>query len=188
MVFTSYEELKASVASRRDAVLTLEVDLGGSYSQEYEDAKKELAQAKALRQVAGGTGFLGESNLEPLEERVALLRPSPNSVYVQYRQLALEDWAKLVKSGNKTPLEQYESVLPQTFIGLYGQDPTEEDDEGNLIYPDLEPLTTSGAAVSSKGNEGILAGPLLHQVVQSFMAWQNSSGEVSIRPTKSGRV
>lgn len=181
MAFNSYEELKAAVEERRKSILTLEVDLGGNYSQEHEDAKKELAQAKAMKTVMGGQGFLSD-NLEELEQRVTETKPESNSVWVQYRQLDLGEWAALVKQQGLTPVDQYEKVLPKTFIGVYGTDPTEAP-EGE----EVKPLSTSGALLSSRGNEGILPGGALHQVVQAFMAWQNSGGEVSIRPTKSGR-
>ena len=181
MAFNSYEELKAAVATRRADILTLEVDLGGAYSQEHEDAKTELQQAKAMKTMMGGQGFLGD-NIEELEQRVAETRPEPNSVWVQYRRLELGDWAMLVKQANLTPIDQYEKVLPQTFVGVFGSDPTtHEEDEV------IEPLSTNGALLSSKGVEGILPGGALHSVVQAFMSWQNSGGEVSIRPTKSGR-
>jgi hypothetical protein len=181
MAFNSYEELKAAVAERRKSILTLEVDLGGNYSPEHEEAKKALAQAKAMKTVMGGQEFLGD-NLAELEARVAETKPESASVWVQYRQLDLAEWAALIKQTGLTPLDQYEKVLPKTFIGVFGTDPTEAED-GEVI----EPLSTNGALLSSKGNEGILPGGALHQVVQAFMSWQNSGGEVSIRPTKSGR-
>jgi len=182
MAFTSYEELQAAVALRRKDVLTLEIDLGGVYSPEHEDARKELQQAKAMKTVMGGQGFLGD-NLEELEQRVAETKPEANCVWVRFRRLDLGAWALLVKQSNLTPVEQYEKVLPDTFIGVYGQDPSEADDTEVV-----EPLSTNGSLLSSKGVNGILPGGALHQVVQSFMAWQNSGGDVSIRPTKSGLV
>ena len=48
MSFSSYEELMAAVEERRQDTLTLEVDLGGTYSQVHEDAMKALQQALAL--------------------------------------------------------------------------------------------------------------------------------------------
>ena len=187
MAFNSYEELKAAVAERRKSVLTLEVDLGGVYSQEHEDAKKDLAQAKAMKTIVGGQGFLGDTE-EALQARVAETKPESNSVWVQYRQLDLAEWALLIKQQGLTVIDQYERVLPKTFIGVYGQDPSiTEDEEGNAL-PEVLPLSTDGSLLSSKGINGILPGGALHQVVQAFMAWQNSGGEVSIRPTKSGRV
>ena len=182
MAFNNYEELKAAVEERRKSVLTLEVDLGGNYSQEHEDAKKELAQAKAMKTLTGGQGFLAD-NLEALEASVAETKPESNSVWVQYRQLELGEWALLIKQAGLTPVEQYEKVLPKTFIGVYGQDPTLAA-ENELITP----LSTDGALLSSRGDKGILPGGGLHQVVQAFMSWQNSGGEVSIRPTRSGRA
>jgi hypothetical protein len=183
MVFNSYEELVAAVEERRKSILTLEVDLGGNYSVEHEDAKKELNQAKAMKTVIG-SGFLAD-NMDALQARVAATKPESNSVWVQYRQLDLEEWAALVKGQGMTPLDQYEKVLIKTFIGVYGQDPV--DDEGKPVEG-VAPLSTKPALLSSKGTEGILPGGALHQVVQTFMAWQNSGGEVSIRPTRSGPV
>lgn len=186
MAFNSYEELKAAVDSRRSAVLTMEVEIGSKYSQEYEDAKKELAQAKGMQAVLGGVPFLGDTNLEEFEAKVARLKPEAEVVYVQYRQLDLAAWGAMIRKPNMTPLDQYESVLVDTFIGVYGQDPEQVDEFGNEV--EVSPLSTNAALVSSKGLDGILPGPLLHSVVQTFMAWQNSGGDVTIRPTKSGRA
>lgn len=186
MAFANYEQLKAAVAERRKSILTIEVDLGGSYSQEYEDAKKELAQAKGMKALMGGVPFMGDTNVEELEARVASLRPEANSVFVQYRQLDLATWAMLLKKTGMSALEQYESVLAQTFIGVFGEDPDKRDEDGNPIP--VEPLSTSAALMSSKGDEGILPGGALHSVVSAFMAWQNNGGDVNIRPTKSGLV
>lgn len=179
MAFNSYEELQASVEERRASLLTLEVDMGSTYSQEHEDAKKELAQAKAMKTVMGGQGFLAD-NLTELEERVASTKPESNSIWVQYKKLDLGEWALLIKQTNLTPIEQYEKVLINTFVAVYGVDPTEDED--------ATPLSKDPALLSSKGNKGILPGGGLHQVVQAFMAWQNSGGDVTIRPTKSGLV
>uniref|UniRef100_A0AAU6R5A6 Tail assembly chaperone protein n=1 Tax=Micrococcus phage Olihed TaxID=3092209 RepID=A0AAU6R5A6_9CAUD len=178
MSFNSYEELMEAVEERRSDTLTLEVDLGGAYSQEHEDAKKEYQQAKALKALAGNQEFLAD-NLTALEARVAETKPESRSVWVRYSRLKLGEWAMLVKQANLTPVDQYEKVLPKTFVGVYGQDPSEVED--------LEPLSTDPALLSSKGDKGILPGGMLHQVVQAFMSWQNSGGDVAIRPTKSGR-
>ena len=175
-MFNSYEELMQTVEERRKDVLTLEIDLGSQYSQEYEDAKRELQQAKALKSLAGNQPFLAD-NEAALEARVAELKPEGRPVWIRYQRLSLAEWSVLVKQANLTPIEQYEKVLPKTFVGVWGQDP----DTG------AEPLSTDGALLSSKGDKGILPGGALHQVVQAFMAWQNSGGEVSIRPTKSGQ-
>lgn len=175
-MFNSYEDLMQAVEERRQDLLTLEVDMGSRYSQEYEDAKNNLKQAKALKSLAGNQQFLSD-NEEQLEARVAELKPSSQPVWIQYKRLSLAEWSVLVKQSNMTPIEQYEKVLPKTFVGVWGKDP----DTG------AEPLSTDGALLSSKGDKGILPGGALHQVVQSFMAWQNSGGEVSIRPTKSGQ-
>lgn len=185
-MFNSYEELKAAVETRRRDVLTLEVDLGNEYSQEHEDAKKELAQAKAMHTMTGGVGFLGD-NMDALEQRVAETKPETNSVFIQYRRLDLGAWSLLVKQANLTPIDQYEKVLPETFIGVYGSDPIKPDDAPD-DWAAPEPLSTDGSLLSSKGINGILPGGALHSVVQAFMAWQNSGGDVTIRPTKSGLV
>ncbi|QXO13608.1 tail assembly chaperone [Microbacterium phage Mandalorian] len=188
MSFSSYEELKAAVDERRKDILTIEVDLGARYSQDHEDAKKELAQAEAIQKLAGGgQGFLND-NLEQLKARVAETKPEANSIWLRYGRLQLAEWSMLTKATGLTPIDQYEKVLPQTFKGVYGVDPTAEDEEGNLLHPDAEPLTTDARAVSSRSEETILPGAMLHVVVNAFMTWQNSSGEISIRPTKSGRV
>jgi len=184
-MFNSYEELKAAVEQRRDEVLTLEVDLGGAYSPEYENAKQELVQAKAMQNLTGG-GFLG-NNIAELEARVAELKPEPNSVWVQYRKLDLVEWANLMKKPGVNAIEQYESVLPKTFIGVYGQDPVKPDDAPD-DWEQPQPLSTNGALLSSRGKDGILPGGALNSVIQNFMAWQNSGGDVTIRPTKSGLV
>ncbi|QNL31027.1 tail assembly chaperone [Microbacterium phage Kauala] len=178
MSFSSYEELMEAVEERRADVLTLEIDLGAKYSQEYEDAKKELQQAKALKTLAGGQDFLAD-NLAALEARVAETKPESRSVWVQFNRLRLGEWAALVKTQGLTPIDQYEKVLPKTFIGVYGQDPVDAEEP-------VQPLSTDAALLSSKGDKGILPGGMLHQVVQAFMSWQNSSGDISIRPTKSG--
>ncbi|QKN87716.1 tail assembly chaperone [Microbacterium phage Ixel] len=190
MAFSSYEELKAAVAKRRAEILTLEVDLGSDYSPEYEEAKQELANAKAMKAVTGG-GFLGDP-VAALEQRVADLKPEANAVWIQYRKLDLGEWATLLKQAGGNMIDQYEKVLPKTFVGVYGQDPVKPED-WDETHPDEawvqpEPLSTNGALLSTKGNEGILPGGALHSVVQNFMAWQNSGGDVTIRPTKSGLV
>jgi len=180
MAFSSYEELMRAVEDRRSDTLTLEVDIGATYSQEYEDAKKELQQAKAMRTLTGNQEFMS-NNLEALEASVAEAKPESNPVWIRYNKLQLGEWSALVKQASLTPIDQYEKVLAKTFVGVYGQDPDSED--GSVV----EPLSTDAAILSSKGDKGILPGGALHQVVQAFMSWQNSGGEVSIRPTKSGQ-
>lgn len=189
MVFSSYEELMAAVEERRKELLTLEIDLGTKYSPEYEEAKAELAQAKAMKLATGG-GFLGD-NIGPLEQRVAQLKPEVRAIWVQYEKLDLNEWASLLKSAGASPLDHYERVLHKVFKGVFGQDPVKPDDwdethEDEWMAP--EPLTTDPLSVSSKGGaKSILPGGSLHSVVQTFIAWQNSGGDVNIRPTKSGR-
>ena len=184
-MFNSLEELMAAVEDRRQAILTLEVDLGGEYSPEHEDAKKELQTAKGMKALAGGVNFLGGDNIAQLEQRVADTKPEPKSIWVQYKKLDLGEWRALTKLTGLDVYDQYEKVLPKTFVAVYGQDPDPDEQPEGWVAP--EPLSTDGALLSSKGNRGILPGGALHSVVQSFMAWQNSGGEVTIRPTKSGR-
>lgn len=186
MAFNSYEELQAAVEKRRKSLLTLEVDLGGEYSQEHEDAKTELKQAKAMQALTGSQGFLAD-NLAELELRVAETKPETNTIWIQYSQLDLGAWALLIKQSNLTPVDQYEKVLVETFIGVFGVDPVEPD-EATEGWEAPAALSTDPRLLSSKSGKGILPGGALHQVVQAFMNWQNSGGDVNIRPTKSGRA
>jgi hypothetical protein len=187
--FSSYEELMAAVEERRKETLTLEIDLGTKYSPEYEEAKKELATAKAMKAVVGGQGFLGD-NIGALEQRVAELKPEPRSIWVQYTKLDLNEWAALIKMSGMTPVDQYERVLSKTFVGVFGQDPVQPEDwdeEANGPWEKPDPLITESLSVSSKGGaKSLLPGGSLHSVVQNFIAWQNSGGDVTIRPTRSG--
>jgi hypothetical protein len=189
MAFNTLDELKAAVEERRKDTLTLEVDMGASYSPEYEEAKQELEQARAMKSILGGQEFLGD-NIGPLEDRVRQLKPEPNSIWIRYRKLDLGEWSALVSAVNlNTPIAQYEKVLPKTFVGVWGTDPSRPDDlPEDVEWVEPEPLSTDASLLSSKGLNGILPGGALHSVVQSFMAWQNSGGDVTIRPTKSGRV
>ena len=176
MPFSSYEELMAAVEDRRRDVLTIEVDLGGQYSQEHEDAKKDLQVAQGMKSLTGG-GFLSD-NLDDLKARVEATRPPSQSVWVRFNRLTLNEWSALIKQANLTPIDQYERVLPATFVGVYGVDPE---------TGDAEPLTTDAETVSTRSSKSILSGAMMHQLVQAFMAWQNSGGEVTIRPTRSGQ-
>lgn len=191
MVFSSYEELMAAVEERRKESLTLEVDLGTKYSPEYEAAKADLAQAKAMKTVTGG-GFLGDP-IAGLEARVASLKPEARLIWVQYEKLDLNEWASLLKNtGQQNSIDQYERVLPKVFKGVFGQDPVKPEDWDEThpgeVWEAPEPLTTDPLSVSSKGGaKSILPGGALNSVIQNFMAWQNSGGDVTIRPTKSGR-
>jgi hypothetical protein len=188
MVFSSYEELMAAVEERRKDILTLEVDLGSKFSPEHEQAKADLMQAKAMKTVIGG-GFLGD-NIPQLEQRVADTRPESRSIWIQFEKLDLAEWSALVRKTGMTPMDQYESVLAKTFIGVFGEDPVRPDDlDENEVWTKPEPLTTDSLSVSSKGgSKAVLPGGGLHSVVQTFMTWQNSGGDVNIRPTKSGRA
>lgn len=187
-MFNSYEELTAAVEERRQSVLTLEVPIRTPYSPEYEEAKQELAQAKAMKMATGGgIDFLGngQKEIERLEQRVAELKPESDVVYIQYRRVPLAEWRALTKQAGLDAYDQYEKVLPKTFIGVFGEDPAPDVEPDGWVKPN--PLSTDGALVSSKGDNGILPGNSLLSVVQAFMAWQNAGGEVTIRPTKSGR-
>lgn len=190
MAFNSYEELAAAVEKRRAEILTLEVDLGSDYSPEYEQAKAELAQAKAMKTITGG-GFLGD-NISQLEARVAQLKPEPRPIWIQFSKLELGEWRTLLKQAGADAFDQYEKVLPKTFRGVYGTDPVKPEDWDEL-HPDEEwvkpePLVSDARLVSARSDEGILPGGSLASVVQNFIAWQNSGGDVTIRPTKSGRA
>ncbi|WNM75062.1 tail assembly chaperone [Microbacterium phage Morrigan] len=177
MVFSNLEELKAAVEDRRQAVLTLEIDLGGAYSEEHEQAKQDLAKAEGMRMLMqqGGGQFLNGDSLEPLRQRVAETKPETPSVWVQYKKLPLGEWRAITKQANLDQFDQYERVLPQTFIGLYGTDPAPEEKPEDWVAP--EPLTTDPRSVSSRGgDELLLPGGSLASVVQNFMVWQNSGG------------
>lgn len=188
MTFNSIEELMATVEERRKDILTLEVDLGSTFSEEHEQAKRDLQQAKAMKTVVGG-GFLGGDNIVQLEERVASTKPAAKAVWIQYKKLDLGEWSMLVKQTGLTPIDQYEKVLIKTFVAVYGQDPIQPDDwDETEEWVPPTPLSTDAALLSSKGTKGILPGGALHSVVQNFMAWQNSGGDVTIRPTRSGRA
>lgn len=187
-MFNSYEELAAAVEERREAILTLEVPIRTPYSPEYEAAKQELQQAKAMKMVTGGgIDFLGNGDnaIARLEERVASLQPQSDVVYIQYKRVPLAEWRALTKQAGLDAYDQYERVLPKTFLGVFGQDPAPDETPEGWVAP--EPLSTDGALVSSKGDKGILPGNSLLSVVQAFMNWQNAGGDVTIRPTKSGR-
>lgn len=174
-MFNTYEELMKAVAERRKDQLVLEVDMASTFSQEHEDAKKELAQANALKTLTGGQPFLAD-NLAAIEARVAETKPESESIWIRFSRLDLMEWALLIKQANMTPVDQYEKVLNKTFVGVFNSP-----DDG------VEPLSTDPRLLSSKGDLGILPGGAMHKIVQTFMTWQNSGGEVSIRPTKSGR-
>lgn len=182
MSFNSYEELIEAVEQRQSETLTLEVSLGAKYSPEYEEAKAELQQAKALRAVVGGQGFLSDS-LPALEERVASLKPEARGVWIRYSRLPIREWTALMKQAGINAIDQYEKVLPKTFVGVYGADPDVADEHG--VFP--EPLTTDPNAVSTKSPKPVLPGGAIVDVITTFTKWQNSGGEVVIHPTKSGQ-
>ena len=180
MAFSTYEELMAVVEERRKDTLTLEVDMDDTFSQAYEDAKEELQKAEAMEALmaASKQGAFMASNLDGLRAKVKSLRPEPNLVWVRYERLSLSAWSALVKESQLTPIEQYEKVLPKVFVGVYGQDPEEDE---------VEPLSVDYKLVSSKGDKGIFPGGKFQAIVATFIKWQNSGGHVRIRPTKSSQ-
>lgn len=176
MMINSYEELMQAVNDRRSDQLVIEVDLGAQYSQAHEDAKKALATAKAMKTLAGQEPSFMSSNEDKLAREVENTRPPQKLVFLRYKRVEIMQWAVLMKKQGLNALDQYEEVLPNTFVGVYSG----PEDTDNLLTDDFN-------LVSSKGDKSILPGGALHQVVQSFMSWQNSGGEVTIRPTKSGQ-
>lgn len=192
MSFNSYEELMQVVEERRQETLTLETDLGTRYSPEYEDAKEALEKAEAMKLVMGEQQFLSD-NLDHLKAEVERLRPPSRSIFIRYRKLELASWAALIKKQGLSAIDQYETVLVETFVGLWGTDPSKPEDWDEQ-HPDEEwvepaPLTTDAITVSTKGGpRAVLQGAQLNEIVQTFIGWQNSSGDVVIRPTKSGLV
>lgn len=173
-MFNSYDELMEAVSERQTDTLTLEVDLGsGEYSPEYEQAKKQLQQVRAMESLAANQPFLGgTSGTEALEQKVKELAPEPKLVWLKFGRIPLRDWALLVKQKNVPPIDQYEKVLKSTFIGIFGE-------------PDAtEPLATDSKLVGTT-NDSILNGGTLLAVISSFMDWQNAGGTVTINPTKS---
>lgn len=174
-MFSNYEEMMRAVEQRRSDRLIIEVDLGSQYSQEYEDAKKELAKAEAMEMITGTKDTFLSSNKDALAARVEELRPVGQPVWIVYKRLPLMEWAVLMKQTNMNAVDQYESVLNKTFVGIYA------DEDLQILLSDNPQL------LSSQGELGILPGGALHPVVQNFMSWQNSRGEVSIHPTKSGQ-
>ena len=93
------------------------------------------------------------------------------------------------KSGGMDPIGQYERVLPKVFVGVYGQDPSPAEEDKPEGWTPPEPLTTDARSVSSRDEElCLLPGGSLGSVINTFMAWQNSGGDVNIRPTRSGLV
>jgi hypothetical protein len=173
-MFNSYEDLMKAVEDRRNEELTLEVDLGNGFSQDHEDAKRNLKVAESLGTLAGNQPFLND-NLDSLKAKVEETRPPSQPVWIKFKRLSLMEWAVLIKTQGITPVDQYEKVLNKTFVGVFNS-------------PDSEtPLSDDPRLLSTKGDLGILPGGAMHSVVQAFMSWQNSGGDVSIHPTKSGR-
>lgn len=174
MSFNSYEELMQAVEERRQDQLVLEIDLSNEYSHEHEQAKAELKQATAMKALTGDQQFLSD-NLEKLKAKVEATRPEAKPIWVRFRRLPLMEWAILTKQVGSAPIDQYEKVLSKTFVGVFNSPDAEE------------PISTDTALLSTKGDKGILPGGAMHSVVQAFMSWQNSGGEVNIHPTKSGQ-
>lgn len=175
-MFNTYEELLAHSDRRKDDVLTLEVDLGGVYSQEHEDAKEELQKMEALQMLTGESGGFLSNNLPELRARVEATRPEQALVWLKFKRLPLKAWSALSKKQGMTPIDQFEAALDDTFIGLFGSD-----------EPGVEPLSINPDCLRLDSESAILPGAALHSVVQSFMSWQNAGGDVVIRPTRSGQ-
>jgi len=172
-MISTYEELRRIVEERRSDTLTLEVELGVDYTQEWVDAKQELEQARAM-DLLKGASFLS-SSVKALEEKVQALAPTVEVVWLRYGRVPLLLWASLAKEQGGKAIEQYERVLKDTFIGLYG-----DADCTVLITDDYH-------VVSQDSPNCILMPGTLMSVIRTFMDWQNSGGRVSIRPTKSGQ-
>lgn len=174
MTINTLAELMEVVEERRADTLTLEVDLGGGYSSEHEEAKAKLKQAEGL-QMLTGQSFLSD-NLEQLKQEVENTKPKTNSVLLRFKRIGALQWSALLKNTKvTTPLEQFEKVLTDTFVGVFGEDSG-------------EPLTTDYKLVSPSSPECILPGGAMQSVIQAFTSWQNSGGEVTLHPTKSGHV
>ena len=96
-------------------------------------------------------------------------------MWLAFKRIDLKTWSLLVKKGaNQSPLDQYERVLEDTFIGIFrSPEATPED----LLSDDHE-------LVSYNSPKCILSSGLLQNLVNSFMTWQNSGGNVTIHPTK----
>lgn len=177
-MINSYEELLQVADKRREETLTIEVDMGAVYSQPHEDAKRELKQAEALQQLSGGEGGFLSNNLDTLKQKVEETRPEPNLIWVRYKRLDLPTWSMLTRQAkaNTSAIDQYEKVLEKVFVGIFND-------------PDSDtPLTEDHTLVSTSNAKSILPGGVLNSVINSFMQWQNSGGEVSIHPTSSGHA
>lgn len=173
-IINSYEELVQLAQERQKDRLVLEVDMGSTYSAEHEEAKKELQQAKAVNTLAGEQGFLSD-NIERLQQRVRDTKPPATCVWLVYSRLGIKDWSLLVKQGSGlTPMQQYEKVLPQTFVGIFNS----EDAQPEHL------LTDDPNTVSSESDNCLISGGVLNNVIRTFMQWQNAGGDVNIHPVK----
>lgn len=169
----SYEDLMNLVENRRNDHLIIEVSLGAPYSQEHEDAKAELQKAEAMRSIIGEEGFLSD-DVSGLKKRVEDTKPEGESIWVKYKRLDLKLWTRLVSGlGAMKPIDQYVKVLPNTFEGVYS---SPEAEDGSLI-------SDKASLVDPTSNDCILSGNMVMSLVGAFMGWQNSGGDVSIRPT-----
>lgn len=172
----TFEELMSLVEERQNDRLILEVDMGGGYSEEHQRAKEDLQKAEAMLMLRGDD-FIGDT-LAAQRARVEETRPESVSVWVAFGRIDLKSWSLLVKQGkNMQPIDQYEKALPKTFLGVYSRP---ECDSNHLLSDDHR-------LVSSQDEKGILSGGVLNEVISAFMQWQNSGGEVTIHPTKSGQ-
>lgn len=168
MAFTTFEELKQAAYERTQDVLTLELDMSGEYSHEYEEAKQDLETRKAIQSVMG-TQFMSDIQTRD-SETVEALRPRGEPIYLKFRRLSTKSWAKMMSASgaNVDVMGQYHKMLPEIFIGIYGD-------------PHGEPLTTEWKYVSA-GPDSLLTGSMIAQVVSSVIRWQNSGGGVTVNP------
>lgn len=174
MAINSYDDLVNLVEKRRQETLTLDIDLGSNYSPEYEKAKEELEQAKVLQKLTGTQQFMNDNVVE-LENKVTRLKPEPNIIHVKFRRLGLARWTAIMKKPVGNAIDQFIKVLPETFIGIF----TDLDEEA-------EPLSTDYKLVDPNDSKCVLPGGAIQPLIQSFMNWQNSGGEISFHPTKLG--
>lgn len=169
-MINTFDELLERVEQGRNAVLTLELEVGAPYSKEYEDAKKQVEQARALELLAGDNkAFLGGS-LDELVAKAEALKPKADIVELKFRKVSLNDWNKLLREPGEA-LEQYNTLAKKTFIGVFA--------EGGE-----EPLSTDSALVRPESAKCIVPPGAISPLVQAFLEWQSSGGAVEVRPTK----
>lgn len=168
MSVNSYEELLALVEERRQDTLTIAVDMGGEYSSEHEEAKQALQASKALRTLTGEDQFLSTSGLDSLQRQVDETRPPSVQIYIRFKKIPLSMWTALMSKNQTNALQQFHEILPETFLGIWGD-------------PDAEnPLTSDWTSVDPMNDKCILPGGSIVQIIQTFMNWQNSGSDVTV--------